>query len=104
MAELVVAQPGWWHTYQPWLTSFHPELWKEILKMAKRRCGEVDIDFNAVAEAMDAEVVVKAMGAEKFVKAMGAEEVIDALLSDVPPTEREELKRQLKAAKRKGRS
>ncbi len=100
VAELVLAQSEWWRVYGLWLASLHPQLWKEILEMARRRGGEPDLDYDTLLEALGGweGIAQKVGGVEKLIeilhRAGRLPEVMKELIPHLTPAEREELKRQ----------
>jgi hypothetical protein len=119
VAELLVEQPELWQHYGGWLAGLHPRIWKEVRLMARTAGKKFQIDFrpaikdlglNYVIEQVGIKPIIDEIGVKRAVEELGLRRVIeevgprrvldeiglDTLLTNLTPSQRQELKRRLK--------
>jgi hypothetical protein len=105
VAQWIVEQPEWLKVYSPWLAAFNPDIWQEVLNVARNRGVKTPIpDLTPLIEYMGVKGILKQMGWKRFIDEGGIELLIaeagtkkgiKELLAKLSPEQREELRRQL---------
>jgi hypothetical protein len=100
LAREVVAQPGFWALYGPWLAYLHPAIWEEVQRMARASGTEPTLDLRPLIDLVGVKQVIEQVGVKRLVDAVGPKRLLDeidwsALAAQLTPEERQEFVRRL---------
>jgi hypothetical protein len=100
VARLVVENAELWRMDSTCLGTFLPDVWKEILRMARAKKEQPVFDIRPLIKALGPEEFIKQVGLKTAIEELGVQRVvdeigIDELLARLSPEQRGEIKRRL---------
>jgi hypothetical protein len=100
VARLVAENAELWQVCSACLGTFLPDVWKEIVRMARAKKQQPAFDMRPLIEVLGPEEFIKEVGLKAAIEQLGIQRVVDEigldeLLAGLSPKQRKELKRRL---------
>ncbi len=78
LAELLARHADLLQRYGVWLSTLHPDLWKEVRAMTQSRPWG-PVDYRPIVDFVEMDDLLRAVGPDRFVQALGVERAIEAI-------------------------